>query len=92
MDSLEIETTQFFAPVQTTLLDALIGSYKTERAAIEEVSNIVRGARFAGTIGHFIEGNARESRLPRAIARKSYSVSREPLHRSTPPTGAGRWP
>lgn len=57
------QSTEFFAPVSSDLVDSLVGQYNLARARIEHVSHIVNGDEYAGVIRYFIDGNRNDSRI-----------------------------
>lgn len=60
----------FFAPVSSDCIDALLGQYRITRQRIEEISEIVTGAMYAGPVTYFLTAARRESyQMPSAVDR-----------------------
>lgn len=57
----------FFAPVATDLLDSLIGQHQAARGNIDKLAGIATGAELGNVMHYFIEGNCGDERLHRSI-------------------------
>ena len=56
------EQTNFFAPVQSDLIDGLIGQYQEERRRVEEVAAFMASPAVGAVMEYFFEGNAENDR------------------------------
>lgn len=57
---------EFFAPARNDLIDNLIAQYRRDRENIDKLAAIIAGD-LGGVVHHFIEGNAGDDRLHRAL-------------------------
>lgn len=55
------EPAEFFAPVNSDLIDSLVGQYRSMHNRVCEVANIMTG-EIAGAVSYFFEGNGQDSR------------------------------
>ena len=68
------ESTQFFAPVSSDLLDGLLGQYQSTRKRIEAVAEFVNGAMGTGTIDYFLDGNTSPDRGRHSLSNSAKSL------------------
>lgn len=64
LDNLEVvdDSSTFFAPVASDLVDGLVGQYQAERARIAHVAAFVNEAVNGSVLHYFLEGNRSEDR------------------------------
>lgn len=48
---------EFFAPADTDMIDAIIGQYRSERARIDHVCDVLHGDGIASVMHYFLRGN-----------------------------------
>jgi len=56
------ETAKFFAPVDSDVIDSLLGRYQTERAKVERVASVVNSDEYRGAVQYFLTGNSSPDR------------------------------
>jgi predicted RNA methylase len=64
------DSAEFFAPVDSDVIDSLLGRYQTERAKIERISQVVTSDEYAGAVQYFLSGVKDDMR-----AHSSFSVA-----------------
>ena len=50
------DSAQFFAPVASDLIDALLGRYQSEREKVERISHVITSPEYAVAVGYFLSG------------------------------------
>ena len=60
------DTTPFFAPTSTDMLDGLLGEYQQRRREIDQLAGLMRGD-LGNVVHYFIEGNAGNENLHRSL-------------------------
>ena len=68
------ESTQFFAPVSSDLLDGLLGQYQATRKRIEAVAEFVGNELASGAIDYFLEGNSSPDRGRHSLSNSAKSL------------------
>lgn len=56
LDGELIDSSEFFAPMASDLIDGLVGQYKMERSRIDQLAAVVAG-ELGGVVHYFIDGN-----------------------------------
>ena len=62
------DAAQFFAPMSSDVIDALVGQYQADRAKVERIAHVVTSDEYRGAVGYFLAGASEVVRSHGAIS------------------------